>query len=121
MAVSEIARNEWRKSFAEALAPLSDSVTAHRRGLPDLGNMEYRALARRAVGDAALQELLSQYLTKIAGDPEVVIGLVVKHPAAGGVFEGQGKDAATYVTMPGRGFRVELTQFARRAAALGGD
>ena len=82
MAVSEIARNEWRKSFAEALAPLSDSVTAHRRGLPDLGNMEYRALARRAVGDAALQELLSQYLTKIAGDPEVVIGLVLKHPAA---------------------------------------
>ena len=119
MAVSEIARNEWRKSFAEALAPLSDSVTAHRRGLPDLWNMEYRALARRAVGDAALQELLSQYLTKIAGDPEVVIGLVLKHPAAGGVFEGQGKDAATYVTMPGRGFRVELTQFARRAAALG--
>ena len=47
----------------------------------------------------------------------MVIGLVLKHPAAGGVFEGQDKDAATYVTMPGKGFRVELTQFARRAAA----
>ena len=119
MAVSESARNEWREAFAEVLAPLSDLVTAHRRGLPDLGNMEYRALALRAAGDVGLQELLSQYLTEIAGDPEAVIGLVLKHPAAGGVFEGRGKDAATFVTMPGHGFRVELKAFARRAAALG--
>ena len=119
MAVSESARNEWRETFAEALAPLSDSVTAHRLGLPDLGNVEYRALAARAAGDVGLQELLSQYLTEIGGDPEAVIGLVLKHPAAGGVFGGQGKDATTFVTMPGKGFRVELKQFARRAAALG--
>ena len=119
MAVSESARNEWRETLAEVLAPLSDSVTAHRRGLPDLGNAEYRALARRAAGDVALRELLSQYLTEIAGDPEAVIGLVLKHPAAGGVFEGRGNEAATFVTMPGHGFRIELRQFARRAAALG--
>ena len=119
MVVNESARNEWREMFAEVLAPLSDSVTAHRRGLPDLGNVEYRALARRAAGDAALRELFSQYLPEIAEDPETVIGLVLKHPAAGGVFDGQGKDAATFVTMPGKGFRVELRQFARRAAALG--
>ena len=119
MTVSESARNEWRTTFAEALAPLSDSVTAHRRGLPDLGNVEYRALARRAARDVVLQELLSQYLTEIAGDPEAVIGLVLKHPAAGDVFGGRGQDAATFVTMPGKGFRVELKQFVRRAAALG--
>ena len=119
MAVSERARNEWRETFAEVLSPLSDSVTVHRRGLPDLGNVEYRALAGRAAGDVGLQELLSQYLTEIAGDPEAVIGLVLKHPAAGGVFSGRGKDTATYVTMPGKGFRVELKHFARRAAALG--
>ena len=97
MAVRESARNEWRETFAEVLASLSDSVTAHRRGLPDLGNAEYRALASRAAGDVALRELLSQYLTEIAGDPEAVIGLLLKHPAAGGVFGGRGNDAATFV------------------------
>ena len=119
MAVSESARNEWRETFAEVLAPLSDSVTARRLGLPDLGNVEYRALIERAAGDVGLQELLSRYLTEIAGDPEAVIGLVLKHPAAGDVFGGQGRDAATFVTMPGKGFRVELKQLAGRAAALG--
>ena len=119
MAVSESARNAWREAFADVLAPLSDSVTAHRRGLPDLGNVEYRALAARAEGDIGLQEMLSEYLTEIAEDPQAVIGLILKHPAAGGVFDGRGKDAATFVTMPGKGFRVELKQFVRRAAALG--
>ena len=119
MAVSESARDEWRKTFAEALAPLSDSVTAQRRGLPNLGNVEYRALAQRAVEDVGLEELLSQYLTEIAGDPEAVIGFILEHPAAKDVFCGRGKSAATFVTMPSKGFRVELKQFARRAAALG--
>ena len=119
MAVSDSARNKWRDAFTEVLDPLSDSVTAHRRGLPDLGTVEYRALARLAARDVGSQELLSQYLTEIAGDPETVIGFVLKHPAAGGVFGGRGNDAATFVTMPGHGFRVELRQFARRAAALG--
>ena len=119
MAVSESARNEWRATFAEALAPLSDSVTAHRRGLPDLGNVDYRALARQAAGDTGLRELLSQYLTKIAGNPEAAIRFLLKHPVAIDVFAGRGKNAATFVTMPGKGFRVELEQFAGRAAALG--
>ena len=119
MAVSESARNEWRETFAEVLAPLSDSVTAHRWGLPDLGNAEYRALAGRAARDVRLQELLSQYLTEIAADPEAVIELVLKHPVAVGVFGGRGNDAATFVTMPGHGFRVESKAFVRRAAGLG--
>lgn len=121
MAMSESARDEWRKTFAEVLAPLADSVTAHRGGLPNLDNAGYRALARRAARDVALREQLSQYFTKIAADPEAAIGLILKHPAAGGVFRGQGKDAATFVTMPDRGFRVELREFAARAAALGGS
>ena len=37
MAVSESARNEWRETFTEVLAPLSDSVTAHRRGSSRVG------------------------------------------------------------------------------------
>ena len=119
MAVNENAHKAWREAFAGVLAPLSDSVTAHRRGLPDLGNVEYRELARRAEIDVGLQEMLSEYLTEIAADPEAVIGLMLEHPAADGVFGGHGKDAATYVTMPGKGFRVELKQLARRAAALG--
>ena len=118
VAVNESARNEWRQTFAEVLAPLADSVTAHGRELPDLGNVEYRALAGRAAGDLGLQELLSQYLTEIAGDPGAAIGLVLEHPAAGGVFGGRGKDAATYVTMPGKGFRVELKQFAHQRSSL---
>ena len=119
MAVSESARNAWREAFADVLAPLSDSVTAHRRGLPNLENVEYRALIRRAEGDVGYQEVLSEYLTKITGDPQAVIGLILKHPAVGRVFDGRGKDVATYVTMPGKGFRVELKQLAGRAAALG--
>ena len=119
MAVSESARNGWRASFAEALVPLSNSVKAHRRGLPDLGIVEYRSLARRAAGDVDLQELMSQYLTKSTGDPEPAIGLLLKHPAALGMFAGRGKHAATFVTMPGKGFRVELQQLVGRAAALG--
>ena len=118
MAVSESARKEWLEAFSEALAPLSDSVTAHRGGLPPLDNAGYRALARRAAGDVALRDRLSQYFTKIAADPEAAIGLVLKHPTAGGVFRGQGKDAATFVTMPDRGFAVKLAQFVPRAAAL---
>ncbi len=119
MAVSAGGRNAWREAFADALAPLSDSVTAHRRGLPDLGNAEYRALARRAKSHAGLQRMLSEYLTEIGGEPQAAIELILQHSAAGGVFGGRGDDAATYVSMPGKGFRVELKQLARRAAAMG--
>lgn len=71
MAVSESARDEWRGTFAGVLATLSDS--AHRQRLTDLGNAVYRALTRRARGDVALRELLWQYLTEIAEDPEAVM------------------------------------------------
>ena len=118
MAVSESARNGWRETFAEALVPLSNSVTAHCWGSPDLGNPEYRTLARQAAGDLGLRELLSQYLTKTAGDPEPAIGLLLTHPAMPGMFDGRGRHAATFVAMPGKGFRVELHQLVGRAAAL---
>ena len=111
MAVSGNGRNAWREAFADVLAPLSDSVTAHRRGLPDLGNAEYRALAGRAKADAGLQQMLSEYLTEIGRDPQAAIRLMLKHPAAGGVFGGRGDAAATYVTSRLFSGFVKLTGF----------
>lgn len=119
MVMSDRSQEAWRKAFAEALGVLSETVTAHRRGLPNLGNVEYRELARRARADVNARAMLDEYLTEIAADPSDVIELVMKHPAVGAVFGERGKDAATFVTMPGKGFRVELKQLARRAATIG--
>ena len=117
--MSDRSREAWRKAFAEALGVLSETVTAHRRGLPNLGNAGYRELARRARADVNARAMLDEYLTEIAADPSDVIELVMKHPAVGAVFGERGKDAATFVTMPGKGFSVELKQLARRAATIG--
>ncbi len=101
------------------MGPLSGTLTAHRPELPDLGNAEYQELAKRARVDVKARAVLEEYLTEIHADPSKVIELVVKHPGVGAVFGGQGKDAATFVTMPGKGFRVELKQLAQRAATIG--
>ena len=112
-------RREWRKAFAQALSPVSNSITAHRRGLPALSNMQYRALANEAEGRTEAHAMLVEYLTEIHSDPIDVIDLFVKHPSVGRVFGGIGSERATYVAMPGKGFRVELKQLARRAATIG--
>ena len=116
MTVSDPSREAWRNAFGEALGPLSGTLTAHRQGLPDLGNAEYQELAKRGRVDVKARAVLDDYLTEIHADPSKVIELVVKHPGVGAVFGGQGKDTATFVTMPGKGFRVELKQLAQRAA-----
>ena len=102
--MSDRSQEAWCKAFAEALGVLSGTVTAHRRGLPDLGNAEYRELARRARVDVNARVMLDEYLTEIDADPSDVIELVAKHPAVGAVFGGRGKDAATFVTISGQGF-----------------
>ncbi len=112
-------RGDWTKAFAVALRPLSDSITAQRGGLPSLTNPQYRALAKRAKIDPQARMVLTEYLTDIHTDPRDVMDLVVKHPAVGPVFSGSGNDRATFVAMPGKGFRVELKQLARRAATIG--
>ena len=119
MAVSEKSRAEWRRAFAEALGALSDSITAHRRGLPVLTNAQYRALARQAEADAGARATLEEYLTKLNADAREVIDLVALHPAVGAIFDGRGTGMATFVTMPGKGFRMELKDLARRAATIG--
>lgn len=108
----------WRSAFAEALRPLSESLTASRYGLPSLDNAAYRALARQATRNIETRALLAEYLPRVHVDEGQVIDLFVEHPEVGNVSSGRGRDRATFVTMPGHGFRVELKQLAERAARI---
>ena len=108
----------WRSAFAEALRPLSESLTASRYGLPSLDNAAYRALARQATRNIETRALLAEYLPRVHVDEGQVIDLFVEHPEVGNVSSGRGRDRTTFVTMPGHGFRVELKQLAERAARI---
>ena len=60
--------------------------------------------------------MIKEYLPRIHVDAEGAIDLIVQHPEVGEIFDGKGQDRATFVTMPGKGFRVELKQTAERIA-----
>ena len=107
-------RRDWREQFETAIRPLASSVTAARYGLPSLDNAAYRTLAKQAEQNPRAASMLQQYLPRIHVDAGVVIDLIVEHPEVGEVFDRQGEDTATFVTMPGKGFRVELKQMAER-------
>ena len=111
-------RRDWREQFETAIRPLASSVTAARYGLPSLDNAAYRTLAKQAEQNPRAASMLQQYLPRIHVDAGVVIDLIVEHPEVGEVFDRQGEDTATFVTMPGKGFRVELKQMAERLAGL---
>ena len=111
-------RQEWRGAFAAALAPLAASVKGRGWGLPQLSNASYRMLVRQAVSDVGVRGVVERYVTDIDGDPTELIKLVRAHPAAGAIFGGEGLDTATFALMPGQGFRMELKDLARRAAAM---
>ena len=111
-------REEWRRAFAAALAPLAASVTGRGWGLPELSNANYRMLARQALSDEGARNALDRYVTDIDGDPTEAIDLVRDHPSVGAIFSGEGTDTATFALMPGRGFRMELKDLARHAATM---
>lgn len=104
--------------FEAAIRPLASSVGATRYGLPPLDNAAYRNLARTAKTDPNAAQALHEYLPSLQADAGDAIGLVVNHPDVGDVFDGEGEDAATFVTMPGHGFRVELRQAVERVARI---
>ena len=111
-------RDEWRVELEAAIRPLASSVTARRHGLPPLDNAAYRKLAEEATVNPAAARALREYLVSTHADPSDVIDLIVEHPDVGEVFDGEGEDAATFVAMPGGGFRVELKQMAGRIARV---
>ena len=111
-------REEWRVRFEAAIRPLALSVTASRYGLPQLDNAAFRNLAREAKVNLEAAQVLREYYPSIQGDVDEVIGLIVEHPDVGDVFDGEGERTATFVTMPGHGFRVELRQVAERIARI---
>ena len=111
-------RDDWRVRFEAAIQPLSLSVTASRYGWPSLDNATYRALAKQAQQNPEAAWALQEYLPRIHVGAGEVIDLIVGHPNVGEVFEGQGDDTATFVTMPGKGFRVELRRMAEKIARI---
>lgn len=83
-----------------------------------LSNADYRTLARQAQSDEGTGAVFDRILTEINADATEAIDLVRGHPAVGLTFSGDGADAATFVLMPGKGFRLELKGLVRAAAAM---
>ena len=111
-------RQEWRRAFAAAIAPLAGSVTGLGWGLPTLSNADYRTLARQAQSDERARTVLDKFLTEIDGDATEAVDLVRDHPSVGATFSGEGADAATFVLLPGKGFSVALSHLVRQAATM---
>ena len=114
-----IDRNDWRRQFEMAMRPLSSSITASRYGMPPLDNAGYRGLVKHVEENPEAAWLLKEYLTRIHVDATDAIELIEAHPEVRDVFSGHGMDRATFVTMPGKGFRMELKQLAGYAARIG--
>ena len=111
-------RQEWRASFEAAIHPLASSITVSRYGLPTLDNAAYRTLAEQAKEDPEAALMVQEYLPRIHVDAGEVVELIVRHPEVGQVFDGEGMGRATFATMPGNGFRIELKQMAERVARI---
>ena len=104
---------EWSRAVESALGPLAETATAHRTGLPPLTNEQYRTLGDQAEVNADARALFDQYLTKLHADPTELVDLLSRHPAIKSNVGGAGKDVATFVEMPSKGFRMELGDMAR--------
>ena len=101
-----IDRTDWRRRFEMAMRPLSSSITASRYGMPPLDNAGYRGLVKHVEENPEAAWLLKEYLTRIHVDATDAIELIEAHPEVRDVFSGHGMDRATFVTMPGKGFRM---------------
>ena len=113
MAAYNFDRTAWIGALERALGPLVESATAGRIGLQPLTNDQYRALGEQAEFDTNAREIFDQYLPELNADPTEVVDLLSQHPAIVPNVAGAGKDIATFVEMPSKGFRIEFRMLAR--------
>ena len=106
-------RQEWVESVERALGRLVESVTAKRFHPPPLTNEQYRALGRAANHDAEARAVFDQYFPELNVSPSDLMDLLAEHPVIRRNCRGAGSDLATFVTMPSKGFRMELRNLAR--------
>ena len=106
-------RIDWIGAVERALAPLVETPTRHRFGLPPLPNGDYRALAATAKIDPNARTTFDLFVIKLNGDPTEMVELLSRHPAIEPNAAGIGEELATFVEMPSKGFRLELRDLAR--------
>ncbi len=106
-------RQEWTESVERALGRLVESVTAKRIDQPPLTNEQYRAIGSLANLEGSARAAFEQYSPELNADPDDLLDLLGQHPVIKGNSEGTGRDAATFVLMPSRGFRMELLDLIR--------
>ena len=116
-------RIDWIGAVEHALAPLVETATGHRFGLPPLPNGDYRALAATAKIDPDARTNFYLFVIKLNRDPSEMVELLSRHPAIEPNAAGVGEELATFVEMPSKGFRLELRDLARhltRSAVMRG-
>ena len=106
-------RTAWTGALERALGPLVESATTTHIRLPSLTNDQYRALGKQAEFDSNARGTFDQYLPELNADPTEVVDLLSQHPAIIPNVAGTGKDIATFVEMPSKGFRMEFRMLAR--------
>ena len=104
---------EWIESVERALATQVESVTAKRFHPPPLSNVRYRALGEQANHDANARAVFDQYFPELNAALSDLVNLLSEHPVIRENSTGTGTNMATYVTMPSKGFRLELGILAR--------
>ena len=104
---------EWIESVERALATQVELVTAKRFHPPPLSNVQYRALGEQANHDANARAVFDQYFPELNADLSDLVNLVAEHPVIRNNSTGTGTNMATFVTMPSKGFRLELGMLAR--------
>ena len=106
-------RQDWTESVERALGRLVESVTAKRFHPPPLTNEQYRALGREANHDAEARAVFEQYFPELNVAPSDLMDLLAQHSVIRRNCTGTGSDMATFVTMPSKGFRMELGDLVR--------
>ena len=91
-----------------ALAPLVQTTTGQRYGVPSLPNEEYRALAEQARFDKHAKAYFDHLLPKLNENPGELIDLLCRHPGLNPNIGGSGKNLATFVVLPSNGFLLQL-------------
>ena len=114
MAEHKWQNQEWVQSVEQALDSLVASATAKRFHPPRLTNEQYRALGREANHNAEARAVFEQYFPEFNDAPNDLMGLLAQHPVIRRNCDGTGDDMATRVTMPSKGFRMQLRYLVRR-------
>ena len=100
----------WVEGLERALGPLVESVTGERWGGPQLSNAQYRKLGALANVDPNARAAFYACVPNLDADPSELVDLLSQHPVIRQNSDGAGKDRATFVMMPNKGFRMKLGQ-----------